>query len=218
MVEIPQNQIKIMPKNLPNIGVCETQLPRNVIDNFWDLIEEAKKTPQDMKSELAGNIKSSLLLDVQSSLLKDFYSYVLPPLIETHLKSFGSPWRANFNPEVDKLNLFKLWVNFQKQHEFSPMHDHNGIYSFVIWMKIPTSYEEQRQLPIAKKSNSDSQISNFGFIYQDILGNIKNYYYNMEKDIEGYLVLFPSKLLHLVNPFFDCEDERITISGNIGLT
>ena len=84
-------------------------------------------------------------------------------------------------------------------------------------MKIPTSYEEQRQLPIAKKSNSDSQISNFGFIYQDILGNIKNYYYNMEKDIEGYLVLFPSKLLHLVNPFYDCEDERITISGNIDI-
>ena len=215
MAEIPQNQIKITPKNLPNIGVCETQLPRNVIDNFWDLIEEAKKNPQDMKSELAGNIKSSLVLDVQSPLLKDFYSYVLPTLIDTHLKSFGSPWRANFNPEVDKLNLFKLWVNFQKQHEFNPMHDHNGIYSFVIWMKIPTSYEEQRQLPIAKNSNSDNQISNFGFTYQDILGTTKNYYYNMEKDIEGYLVLFPSKLLHLVNPFYDCEDERITISGNI---
>ena len=62
---------------------------------------------------------------------------------------------------------------------------------------------------------TDNQISNFGFTYQDILGTTKNYYYNMEKDIEGYLVLFPSKLLHLVNPFYDCEDERITISGNI---
>ena len=217
MVEIPQNEIRITPKNLPNIGVCETQLPRDIIDNFWDLIEEAKKNPQDMKNELAGNIKSSLALDMQSPLLKNFVSYVLPTLIDTHLKSFGSPWRANFNPEVDKLNLFKLWVNFQKQHEFNPMHDHNGIYSFVIWMKIPTSYEEQRQLPIAKNSNSDNQISNFGFTYQDILGTTKNYYYNMEKDIEGYLVLFPSKLLHLVNPFYDCEDERITISGNIDI-
>ena len=215
MVEIPQNEIKVLPRNLPNIGVCETQLPRDIIDNIWDLIEEAKKNPQDMKNELAGNIKSSLALDMQSPLLKNFVSYVLPTLIDTHIKSFGSPWRANFNPEVDKLNLFKLWVNFQKQHEFNPMHDHNGIYSFVIWMKIPTSYEEQRQLPIAKNSNSDNQISNFGFTYQDILGTTKNYYYNMEKDIEGYLVLFPSKLLHLVNPFYDCEDERITISGNI---
>ena len=43
MAEIPQNQIKIMPKNLPNIVVCDTQLPRNVIDIFWDFIEEAKK-------------------------------------------------------------------------------------------------------------------------------------------------------------------------------
>ena len=164
MVEIPQNQIKIMPKNLPNIGVCETQLHINVIDNFWDLIEESKKNPQDMKNELAGNIKSSLALDMQSPLLKNFVSYVLPTLIDTHIKSFGSPWRANSNPDGNNFNLEKLWVNFQRQHEFNPMHDHGGIFSFVIWMKIPTSYEEQRQLPIAKKSNSDSQISNFGFI------------------------------------------------------
>ena len=215
MVEIPQNEIKVLPRNLPNIGVCETQLPRDIIDNIWDLIEEAKKNPQDMKNELAGNIKSSLALDMQSPLLKNFVSYVLPTLIDTHIKSFGSPWRANSNPDGNNFNLEKLWVNFQRQHEFNPMHDHGGIFSFVIWMKIPTSYEEQRQLPIAKNSNSDNQISNFGFTYQDILGNTKNYYYNMEKDIEGYLVLFPSKLLHLVNPFYDCEDERITISGNI---
>ena len=155
MVEIPQNEIKVLPRNLPNIGVCETQLPRDIIDNIWDLIEEAKKNPQDMKNELAGNIKSSLALDMQSPLLKNFVSYVLPTLIDTHLKSFGSPWRANFNPEVDKLNLFKLWVNFQKQHEFNPIHDHDGIFSFVIWMKIPTSYEEQRELPFVKASNSD---------------------------------------------------------------
>ena len=215
MVEIPQNEIKVLPRNLPNIGVCETQLPRDIIDNIWDLIEEAKKNPQDMKNELAGNIKSSLALDMQSPLLKNFVSYVLPTLIDTHLKSFGSPWTASSTPVGNNFNLEKLWVNFQKQHEFNPMHDHGGIFSFVIWMKIPTSYEEQRQLPIAKNSNSDNQISNFGFTYQDILGNTKNYYYNMEKDIEGYLVLFPSKLLHLVNPFYDCEDERITISGNI---
>ena len=215
MVEIPQNEIKVLPRNLPNIGVCETQLPRDIIDNIWDLIEEAKKNPQDMKNELAGNIKSSLALDMQSPLLKNFVSYVLPTLIDTHLKSFGSPWRASSTPAENNFNLEKLWVNFQKQHEFNPMHDHGGIFSFVIWMKIPTSYEEQRQLPIAKNSNSDNQISNFGFTYQDILGTTKNYYYNMEKDIEGYLVLFPSKLLHLVNPFYDCEDERITISGNI---
>ena len=215
MVEIPQNEIKVLPRNLPNIGVCETQLPRDIIDNIWDLIEEAKKNPQDMKNELAGNIKSSLALDMQSPLLKNFVSYVLPTLIDTHIKSFGSPWRANSNPDGNNFNLEKLWVNFQRQHEFNPMHDHGGIFSFVIWMKIPTSYEEQRQLPIAKNSNSDNQISNFGFTYQDILGTTKNYYYNMEKDIEGYLVPFPSKLLHLVNPFYDCEDERITISGNI---
>ena len=30
----------------------------------------------------------------------------------------------------------KLWVNFQKKHEFNPIHKHNGVFSFVIWLDI----------------------------------------------------------------------------------
>ena len=198
MAEIPQNQIKIMPKNLPNIGVCETQLPRNVIDNFWDLIEEAKKNPQDMKSELAGNIKSSLVLDVQSPLLKDFYSYVLPTLIDTHLKSFGSPWRINFNPEVDTLNLFKLWVNFQKQNEFNPAHCHGGIYSFVIWLKCPSP-------------------ATFQFTYPNTLGGLNHLAYNTDSSYENMMILYPAQFLHQVYPFYESNEERVSIAGNIGI-
>ena len=57
----------------------------------------------------------------------------------------------------------------------------------------------------------------FSFLYNDILGGIKNLNYNMEKDICGYMVMFPSALHHMVNPFYECDEERISISGNIGL-
>ena len=60
-------------------------------------------------------------------------------------------------------------------------------------------------------------ISNFSFVYTDILGNIKNYVYQMEKDIEGYMVMFPSRLMHQVFPFYESDKERITISGNVGI-
>ena len=32
--------------------------------------------------------------------------------------------------------LDTAWVNFQKKHEFSPAHNHNGLFSFVIWIVL----------------------------------------------------------------------------------
>ena len=119
--------------------------------------------------------------------------------------------------EGQTLGVDSFWVNFQRQTEFNPMHDHAGVYSFVIWMQIPTSFEEQRKLPITINSNASTQISNFSFTYVDILGKMKSFAYNMEKEAEGYMVLFPSSLHHLVNPFYDNDGERISISGNVSV-
>ena len=218
MVQIPQpqNEIELLPRHFPNVGVVEGQLPEDIIDNLWKLIEESRKKPDDMKPELAGNISSSIRLDASSDLLKNFMEDALSKFINEYLNSFGLPDKRKAK-EGDRWNLRSLWVNFQKKHEFNPPHDHDGSFSFVIWMKIPTSFEEQRKLPIAVDSNSDRLISNFTFIYTDILGNIRNFAYNMEKEAEGYLVMFPSKLLHQVFPFYENDGERISISGNIGI-
>ena len=111
-------------------------------------------------------------------------------------------------------HLNTWWVNYQKENEFNPLHHHNGIYSFVIWMKIPTNFEDQKKLKIAFESNSNS-ISNFSFTYNDILGNNNVFYYPMSKEVEGTMLFFPSQLHHQVYPFYNCDDYRITISGNI---
>ena len=164
-------------------------------------IDEAKKNPTDLKGELAGNIKSSLSLDMKSPLLKDFLAHILPNMITSYTNTFGVPWRTTIEPN-STWNLSSMWVNFQRQHEFNPIHDHDGIFSFVIWMRIPFSGKEQRELPIAKESNAGNHISSFGFYYTDILGGIKSFSYDMEKNIEGYMVMFPSKLQHVVWPFY----------------
>ena len=108
-----------------------------------------------------------------------------------------------------------MWVNYQKQYEFNPLHDHTGIYSFVIWLQIPTEYKDQRELLIAKNTNSPV-ISNFCFNYQNILGGSGEYVYEMSKEMEGTILFFPSQLQHTVYPFYDCEEDRISVSGNIG--
>ena len=109
-----------------------------------------------------------------------------------------------------------MWVNYQKQTEFNPTHDHKGVYSFVIWMQIPTEYNEQKENPIAKNSNSEV-VSNFSFDYRDILGQYRYFTYEMSKEMEGKMLFFPSKLTHTVYPFYNCSEDRISISGNIFL-
>ena len=39
----------------------------------------------------------------------------------------------------------------------------------------------------------------------------------MEKEAEGYMVMFPSALLHQVFPFYKSSGERVSISGNINI-
>jgi len=209
-------QIKLIQRNFPNIGVVEGKLPEDIIKNIWKLIKEAKKKPEDMKSELAGNISSSIRLDRSSPLLADFMKDILPSFIDSHIKSYGAPWRTTIK-EGEGFNLESLWVNFQKKHEFNPPHDHGGVFSFVIWMQIPTSFVEQRKLPICANSNADSHISNFAFTYTNTLGKITTFAYDMEKSAEGCIVMFPSQMLHQVFPFYENDGERISISGNIDI-
>ena len=36
-----------------------------------------------------------------------------------------------------------------------------------------------------------------------------------DKKSEGRMLLFPASLMHSVYPFYNCDKERISISGNI---
>ena len=206
----------LLPRNFPNVGVVEAQLPDDAVKNIWKVIKKARKKPEDMKGELAGNISSSIKLDGDAPLLKEFVGELLPKFIESHINSYGAPWRATMK-EGEGWNLESLWVNFQKKHEFNPPHDHSGVFSFVIWMQIPTSYAEQRKLPICAESNADNHISNFAFSYTNTMGRVSTFAYNMEEEAEGYMVMFPSQMLHQVFPFYENDGERISISGNVDI-
>ena len=208
--------MELLARNFPNIGVVEGKLSEEIVDDLWTLINEAREKPEDMKPELAGNISSSIRLDANAELISSFVSDIIPAYMKRHMEEYGPPYRLTMKEE-ENFNLESLWVNFQKQNEFNPPHDHAGVYSFVIWMQIPTSYEEQRKLPICAESNADNHISNFAFSYTNTLGRVSTFAYNMEKQAEGYMVMFPSCLLHQVFPFYNDDGERISISGNINI-
>ena len=217
----PHESLLTEPKvtKFPNYGTLKTQLSNETIKVLWKLIDEAKNNPINMNNKLAGQISTSLILNKNSPELTDFCQKIIPKMVNTYIKNFSAlPIKHNNNNTKDlTLELDELWVNFQNEGEFNPIHDHNGAFSFVIWMKIPTSSIEQNESSIASSSNTKGLVSNFCFTYIDILGNFRNHVYSMEKNIEGVMVMFPSRLNHQVFPFYNNKDTRISISGNLGV-
>ena len=203
------NKIDFKIFTLPNYGVISTKLGDEDMKYLWNAIEEGKKANINMDGN-AGHISSSLAIKDKDNRILDYAC----TLIHEYEKELGI---ADKKPDSFNYSLDSFWVNFQKQTEFNSMHNHSGVYSFVIWMKIPTEWTEQKELPISKNSTTSDPISNFAFVYTDTLGAIQNFWIKMGKDKEGILLLFPSQMQHLVNPFFNCDEERISISGNIYL-
>ena len=194
-------------------GLLKAELPLNVMKRLKGYIETAQDNPSDTKSlGLAGNISKSFdLVD------KDgwFYQYVLIPLINKYIEIYPGYSSDSFILTNDApYTLNRFWVNFQKENEFNPFHNHSGLWSFVVWVKIPTDWREQHALPISANSTVPCA-SDFGFLYTSMMGDMQYYSYPLDKESEGHMLFFPSKLMHGVYPFYNCDEERISISGNI---
>ena len=191
----------------------DTRLQPKEMNFLRDAISEENK--ENTSKTLAGNIfKSEILIDKDNW----FYEHSLKKLTERMLYR---DWDVYYKYCIEKeepppkFELYSLWVNYMKQHEFNPIHDHGGLYSFVIFMRIPTHWKEQHALFISANSNTPSA-SDFQVMWTE-----KNSEFclartfSLSPEDEGRILFFPAWLKHQVYPFYECEEERVTISGNI---
>ena len=105
-----------------------------MLNNFYKLIEEAKEKPNSMNNILAGNISSSIELNMKSMYANNFVNNVIPSMVTSYIKQYGFPikhYNKTHPRQYHKIRR-KIWVNFQRKHEFNPIHDHNGMLSRVI--------------------------------------------------------------------------------------
>tara|TARA_B100000287_G_scaffold188711_1_gene178371 strand:+ start:579 stop:1211 length:633 start_codon:yes stop_codon:yes gene_type:complete len=193
---------------LPNVGILDKKLSDQEMDYLWKCIDSKK---EDFRSKLAGNISGSYRIMDRGNW---FFNNTIRELTDAYYDNFTNLGSLAPINQSHPYYMREMWVNYQKQGEFNPLHNHTGVYSFVIWMKIPTDYDQQRKLPFAKGSNSGT-ISNFEFSYTNILGMQCSSRVKMSPEKEGTMMFFPSDLRHQVYPFYDCDEERISISGNI---
>ena len=206
----PRSEIKICtPKS--SHGWLEYKLNQTELDYVWSCVNQEDKV--DWSHHLVGNIDSSFLLEDKDDW---FFNNTLIPLMDVYEKTF-----ENLGNKVHVINsddtwvhqyiMRPWWVNYQKQYEFNPSHNHDGVYSFVIWLKIPYEWEEQN-----KDNTSRAKVKgSFHFEYTNMVGEIHTAEYELGKKYEGTMLFFPSNLKHLVFPFYNSEEDRISISGNI---
>ena len=198
-------------------GFFKVKLDQKVIDYLWKIIDIANTKNINFKTQLAGNISQSLLLDDLDSF---FYRSVCVPLINKYREYNDTgldpvSLNAILGPKT-KLLLNQFWVNYQYKTEFNPYHDHSGVYSFTIWMKIPYAWEDQKKLPQFNDiQETQIKAGNFEFEYIDTNGDILNYQFHLSPKYEGTMLFFPARLRHCVYPFYETGEPRISIAGNL---
>ena len=179
-------------------------------------LDEIVKQKHTIKAnhDLAGNIKNEFMIPDAKP--------IIWPLLDILIKEWAKKYPAEFarlgsmsNQEEFRLMLFNTWVNFQKKHEFNPIHTHDGVFSFVIWHKVPfTQKDEYARFPNMKEDQIKA--GHFAFVVTNQMGKIVQHDMCVDNTWEGKMALFPADLNHIVYPFYTSDDYRISISGNVG--
>jgi uncharacterized protein (TIGR02466 family) len=129
---------------------------------------------------------------------------------ETILQKASNFINMYFNVfKVSEKNIFlkDLWINFQKNHDFNPSHNHPGLISFVIYCKVPQNiFEDQAEskVPIA---------GTVTFEYGEDTSEFNQGSFTV-KPFDGLMLMFPSEMRHYVSPYW-IDEDRISVSGNI---
>ena len=195
------------------VGIIKDSLSLRDLQPIIDEIKTIIQNTSDAESvtwELAGQIDHEFALNTSVPFLEN----LILPYLRKYNDEFKHMDSIAVLSENRELTLEKAWVNFQKKHEYNPMHNHSGVFSFVIWLHIPYTQDSEIQTGPGKHSNSPGSNGQFSFYYTTGLGAVTVFKISCDREKEGMLMVFPADLNHSVNPFYSSDDYRITVSGN----
>ena len=187
-------------------------VPKDILEILDDVIKE--KTLAPINGDLAGNIKHEYSIPRGKAAVSPMLMHMVVKHKEKY-PNFFKKAHSTLNYKACEVELFNLWVNFQKKYEFNPPHVHDGLFSFVIWHKVPFKMEDEKaRLP--NISEPDFRAGMFSFFFSDPSGRITQEALPVDNSWEGKVALFPASLNHCVYPFYTSDEYRVPISGNIG--
>ena len=183
---------------LPNYAVLDVTLDKNVLDHLHHLVE--KYEPDDAKQQW-------MLIDDDNRFQKE----VLNPIIQEYVTDYGFPEKLK-TTHIHDLTFQKFWANYTGKGEYQALHNHDAIWSFVIWLKLPAVANDEQSVKEAMHPDA----GDFILTYSDIIGRTRKVNWKLEKQYnEGHMLLFPSDLYHAVYPHFQTDEKRLSLAGDI---
>lgn len=191
---------------LYNPGVLKTRIPASIFaDLTRDLQNQVDNKPKKYNAFLIGQIET----EFQYVINGQFRDCIEQTYLE-YSRKFNFYENQNYIIDND------AWANFQKKHEYNPIHFHHKAISWVTWITIPYDLEEELNMPNVKEAHV-KYASKFEFIYNSFDGGISTTQLDIDKTWEGSLIMFPNYLKHQVYPFQTSNEHRVSISGNIDI-
>ncbi len=194
-------QSKAVVKNFNNMGFLDIKLPELLFNSLKKECKIALNSNKEMKSGLSGKGVATHRYVQNKKNLKELNS-LLTELITVYRQNFKlDPSRTKTLTNNLPFKIDRPWINYQKKYEFIPQHNHDGIFSYTIWIDLP--------------DNEGEHASTFQFTYSDIQGILRTHTIKLNKKDNGRMLFFPSTINHQVYPFYNGNKKRISISGNI---
>lgn len=195
-----------------NIGFLSAKLTDEQMFPIKQEIEKIKSdfsVAEKSNYSLIGHIKKEYsLIDCRAHL-----DQTLSPIVTAYNDTFN--YFSNFNMLMRDapIVLESSWVNFQESGEYNPMHNHSGVLSFALWVNVPYNIKDEMDL-FPDMAVEKNKAACFDFCYTDSLGNIRTHTIPVDRSYENTVVMFPSSMMHSVNPFQTSNEYRISVSGN----
>ena len=199
------------PAELPNFGVIEAELEQEDIDYLWKLVH---KYSHNAKWE--GNRLISIEEDFKQFPLNDddnlFQNNVLRPCTDKYFETYGCPFKQK-TTHTHELAFSRFWCRASLDGDYQSIHDHQGIFTFVVWLTVPFEGADERQV----QAGFRPEASDFVLDYPDTCGQLQKRNFVLGKGAEGKMLFFPSDINHIVYPHYTTQEYRIALAGDVAL-
>ena len=180
-----------------------TEVTQEECDMILKEGKKCRRKSNDYRSELAGHLLEEYkFLDAEGiiSWLKNYFNAYA---------SAYNKWRGEGTMKPN-FTLTSLWINYMKNGDFNPPHDHGADLSFVLYPDVPDEISQECD---AFKGTMRGP-GGISWTYGEGDSTCISVVHQLPKT--GDLYIFPASLKHYVFPF-KSPVTRVSVSGNIML-
>lgn len=143
---------------------------------------------------------------------KAHMSTLLSPLVQEYNAEYKWPELLSVFRPKKNLVMEDYWVNFMGPGTCTPIHNHGGVMSWCLWIRVPYTRESELQatpwIPVENNINGD-------FAFHTVTDRgIATIPLSVDQSWEGRVAMWPAYLNHSVFPFYSTDEIRVSVAGN----